>query len=143
MKNFEAEINLLSALLRLTPASSELRWERAVTFERWGNALLKRNDVDGALAKFRTCLAEKGQALLDANEPGDAKVDANRRLGLARNYLGVATLERAQGRIAEARDDCQAAIRTLEERRESGTTKEINDVMQDARNILKTLGLKC
>ena len=135
--NYESQIKLLTALLAASPESSELRWERATTFERWGNALLKRDDVDAALEKYRACVEEKAEIL--ANGRSEAAEDAERRLWLAKNYLGIATLERQRGRVDEARDRCEAAIRTLEEGGEVEPSSERNEILQNARSILTAL----
>ena len=138
--NYESQINLLTALLAASPGASELRWERATTFERWGNALLKRDAVEAALEKYRACVEEKAEVL--ANERNESAENAERRIWLAKNYLGIATLERLRGRDGKARDCCEAAIRTLEEGSDAAPSNEKDEILQEARSILSALDEK-
>ncbi|MBQ2789396.1 MAG: hypothetical protein IJE97_07135 [Thermoguttaceae bacterium] len=136
MNEYEIQVDLLNVLLQLEPNSNELLWERSTLLERWGNALLKRNRFDAALEKYRASVGDK-IAVLESETERDAMEADAKRLRLARNYLGIATLETIMERRDEARADCEAAIQTLEKvTRCKETRKEVEELLQDARETM-------
>lgn len=114
--NHENRIKTLNALLAVSK-SPELLWERAALFESLGTELLKDCYVTAALEKFRASVADKRKALLAeesvATRPKDVEATNFRRLALARNYLGIAMLEKWSQRFDRARTAAEAARRTL------------------------------
>ncbi|MBR4103750.1 MAG: hypothetical protein IKK39_06780, partial [Thermoguttaceae bacterium] len=93
-------IKVLESLTKLSP-SNDLYWELATLWEARGTESLKRGAVEEALAAYRKSVEAKVAALANVDEkmPGaDVK-----RVILAGNYVGIATLERATGRFDEAR----------------------------------------
>jgi len=132
-------IKVLESLTKLSPSASDLHWELATLWEARGTESLKRGAVEEALAAYRKSVKAKVAALANVDEktPGaDVK-----RVILAGNYVGIATLERATGRFDEARADCESAIRTLEEmeNRASGryiaTLRGGAEILADARAL--------
>lgn len=110
---------LLDTLERIVPDTDIWREIRARRVEEAGRRLLLAGDREGALEKFRTCVKEKKAVFIErwnaAKSKSDAASVAANMRELARNYLGIAILERRAKRFDATRAACEAAIEILEQ----------------------------
>ena len=118
--NFEGKSRFLNVLSRVLSDSEIYRETLAWQNEERGRELLLAGDVEGALEKFRASVEEKSRLLAErvarlATREEASKELTARRLELARNYLGVALLERFKKRFDAARSSAEAAIAALDE----------------------------
>lgn len=134
---YEHNANILIALGTLPSWRKASRWARAMQKEARGRELLVSGDVDGALENFRASVEEKAAAVAEIE---DEAREGFRRIELARNYLGIATLERMRGCVAAARAGCEEAIRILEIRGDSAVASGKSvEILREAREALVAL----